>query len=278
MKVFLTGASGYVGGSLLHALRSKGHDVLALSRRSCQQPWHTWQLNDDPALLPWHGCEALVHAAHDFSARGEGENQRRNVQPSVALLRAAHEAGVPKLIHISSFSAFDGTRSIYGRVKLAIEKECLALGGTVIRPGLVWGDQSGGVMGALERIVTSLPIVPCLAGPCGLPQYLIHEADLSRAVNDALETASATAGQLLEAAHPDPIPLKQILILVARRHRLRRIFPPVPWQLAMAALKTAEFLGLDPPFRSDSLTGLVHSVPEIQSDPALLRASFRSFQ
>ena len=32
MKIFLTGASGYIGGSLAFALLSKGHEVRALTR------------------------------------------------------------------------------------------------------------------------------------------------------------------------------------------------------------------------------------------------------
>jgi nucleoside-diphosphate-sugar epimerase len=277
MKVILTGASGYVGGMILDALRAHGHEVLALSRRSCSTPWLAYQLGDDPASLPWQGVDALIHAAHDFTARGEEENHRRNVQPSVALLRAARESGVTRLLFISSFSAFAGTRSCYGRAKLAVETQCLSLDGAAIRPGLVWGQQSGGVMGSLERIVTRLPLVPCLTGPRGLPQFLVHEDDLARTVLDALQSPPHRSGRLIEAAHPEPMPLRTILTHIAHRHGLRRLFLPIPWQLAMAALKTTEALRLNASFRSDSLVGLVHGTPSLQSEPSSGYIEFRAF-
>ena len=277
MRLALTGASGYVGGTLLQALRQEGHATLAWSRRECPAPWNPYELKSDPPALPWAGCDALIHAAHDFTARDFPQHQSRNIRPSLALLDSARNAGLRHLIFISSFSCFEGTRSAYGRAKLAIEQEWLAGGGTVIRPGLVWGDQPGGVMGALERIVTRLPVVPCLTGPHGLPQYLVHEHDLCAAVLDLLQATPCAGGRLIEAAHPDPLPLREILTLIARRQHLRRVFLPCPWQLAMAALKTAEALRINPSFRSDSLTGLVHSVPALQTDPALLRQRFRAF-
>lgn len=278
MKTILTGASGYVGGILLRALRQDGHETVAWSRRECPPPWQKYELGKPLTKEMWSGCEALIHSAHDFSAQGWQENDQANVQPSLDLLRSAHQAGTRILVYISSFSSFDGTRSDYGKAKLAVEKEWLAHNGIVIRPGLVWGDRSGGVMGALERLVMRLPVVPCLSGPRGLPQYLVHEDDLASAVLDALNTPSMPGGQIVEAAYPDPVPLEKILSSLALRHGRRPIFPSVPWRLAMAALKSAEFLGIHPPFRSDSLTGLVHSTPSLLTEePNLQRRRFRPF-
>jgi nucleoside-diphosphate-sugar epimerase len=270
MKIIVTGASGYVGGAILSALRQAGHDVQAWSRRRCPPPWHAFTLAEPPAADAWFGCDAIVHAAHDFTARDMPGQQLRNIAPSLALLESARSAGLRRLIFISSFSSFEGTRSTYGRAKHAIEKEWLTAEGTVIRPGLVWGDQAGGVMGSLERVVQSLPLVPCLTGPLGLPQYLVHEDDLGTIVLDAIQADSAAGARLIEAAHPHPVAFKRILALIARRHHLHRAFLPVPWQLAMAAIKTAESFGLNPPFRSDSLTGLVHGNPhpQITTPPA----------
>lgn len=277
MKIIVTGASGYVGAALLKGIRQAGHEAEAWSRSECPPPWRYHTLAESPLTEAWLGCDVLIHAAHDFTARDFAEHQSRNIRPSLALLQSARKAGLRHLIFISSFSSFEGTRSAYGRAKLAIEKEWLANGGTVIRPGLVWGDQPGGMMGALERIVKRLQIIPCLSGPHGLPQYLVHEQDLCTAVLDAFQTDPLVSGRLIEAAHPDALPLKHLLTLIARRQHLRRVFLPVPWQLAMTALKTAEALGINPPFRSDSLTGLVHGPEALLTHPDLLRQRFRPF-
>lgn len=277
MNIAVTGASGYVGGILCRGIDAAGHHVLAWSRRPCPGDWNHYEIKDKPSGLPWPRVEALVHAAYDFGTGTLKEALSANVIPSIRLLKTANDHGVKHLVFISSISSFEGTRSAYGRAKLAIEKECLAMGGTVIRPGLVWGNHPGGVMGAMERVVKSLPIIPCLTGPQGLRQYLVHEEDLCTAVLDAAIAPPNPTGRLIEATNPDPLALKQILNLIARRHHLRRSFLPFPWQFAMAALRAAETFGIKPPFRSDSLTGLVHGVSSLQSNSGQLRERYRPF-
>lgn len=268
MKVAISGASGYVGGCIADGFRYHDHVVLALSRRRCAEPWRAYALGDDPRLLAWDGVDVLVHAAHDFTARSWRENLEKNVKPSVALLQAARQAGVGHLIFISSMSSFDGCRSNYGKAKLMIEKAALALGAVIIRPGLVWSDPSGGVMGTLEKLVAKIAVVPCLIGGEHLKQYLIHEADLTEAVVALAE--NLPSGSLHSVTHPTPVSLLHILKAIAKRANRRRIYLPIPWQCAMAGLKCLEMLGIGCSFRSDSLVGLVHGnpQPEITTPPA----------
>lgn len=270
MKVAITGASGYVGSCIANGFRDHGHEVLALSRRPCPLPWVPYALGDDPTKLPWQGVDVLVHAAYDFTPRTWQEILDRNIMPGVRLLQAAKQAKVGRLICISSMSSFEGCRSNYGKAKLMIEKEALDLGATVVRPGLVWGDSSGGVMGTLEKLVTKLPAVPYLTGSGNLKQFLIHEADLSEAIVAIAGMPPSGSGTLHSATHPDPVPLLTILRSIAKRSNRSRLYLPVPWQLAMAGLKSLETIGIRSLFRSDSLTGLVHGNPhpEFLTPPA----------
>ena len=150
-----------------------------------------------------------------------------------------------------------------------IEKEALTLGAIVIRPGLVWGENPGGVMGTLERLVSKLMIVPLLIGGNGLHQYLIHEADLAEAIVSLAEARPTRSGMLHSAIHPTPVSLLSILKSIAKRCSKLRLYLPVPWQCVMAVLNLSEALGIHAHFRSDSLTGLVHgnSRPENATPP-----------
>jgi nucleoside-diphosphate-sugar epimerase len=277
MKVAITGASGYVGGCLAAGFRRHGHEVLALSRRPCPALWAPYALGDDPSQLPWQGVEVLVHAAYDFTANTWQEFVEKNIDPSIALLKAGRHAGVARLIFISSMSSFDTCRSRYGRAKLKIEKEALALGATVIRPGLVWGENSGGVMGTLEKLVTKLPVVPFLIGGKNSNQFLIHEADLAEAVVAIAESLPVATGSLYSVMHPAPVSLRKILQCIAKRSGQSRIYLPVPWQAAMAGLKSIEALGIHSLFRSDSLTGLIHGNPHPENTTPPAGVSYRPF-
>lgn len=256
MKIAITGASGYVGGAIVREFEASGHQTLQLSRRKCSGEWVRYSLGDDPAEIPWQGIDVLVHAAYDFSPRTWEEIQNRNVIPNAKLLTTARDAGVRKIILISTISAFEGSRSLYGKAKLAMEKQALAAGATVIRPGLVWGERPGGMMGSLEKIVTALPVVPYLYGASGLRQYLVHEQDLAASV--VRWSDREPSNKPFTIAHPTPLTLREILVHLAEKKNLRRVMIPVPWQFAMVSLKVAEACGIPLTFRSDSLTSLVH--------------------
>ena len=83
-----------------------------------------------------------------------------NVEGSRKILEAAREAKTPKIIFISSISAFDGCRSLYGRAKLEIEKIALDCGALVIRPGLVYGEGAGGMFGKLVAQMKKSSVIP----------------------------------------------------------------------------------------------------------------------
>lgn len=261
MKIAVTGASGYVGGAIASAFRESGHEVLSLSRRPSPQPWRHYSLGDDPASIPWENVHVLIHAAHDFTAANAAENHDRNIVPSVALFNAAAAAGVRHLMFISSMSCFESCTSHYGKAKLAIERQITRLNPTIVRPGLVWGGETGGVMAALENTVLHLPVVPYLTGSNKLRQYLVHQEDLaSNLVRIAGETPPMES-RVITACHPQPQSLLEILKILAARHSRKRLFFPVPWQFAMLGLKALEALHIRPPFRSDSLQGLVFANP-----------------
>jgi nucleoside-diphosphate-sugar epimerase len=278
MKVAITGASGYLGGRIADAFRRHGHEVLSLSRRPCPDPWLSYSLGDDPDRLPWNGIEVLVHAAYDFNAGTLEEIIEKNVRPGVALFHSASRAGVGRLLFISSMSCFDGCRSNYGKAKHLIEKEAHALGAHVIRPGLVWGEHSGGIMGTLELLVKKLPIVPYLAGGNLLKQYLVHDEDLAETVVALACKPSSGNGTPHTVAHPSPVPFPAILKTIANRAGRRPLFLPVPWQPVMLMLKLIEATGIRFPFRSDSLVGLVHSNPSPDFTEPLAGVRYRTFQ
>jgi dihydroflavonol-4-reductase len=113
MKIFVTGATGFVGYRVARALAAEGADLRLLVRKSSnlknlegiagetfvgdlQKPESLWAAFD--------GCDAVVHVAADYRLwiPDPDAMYRANVDGTRELLRLAREAGVRRFVYTSS--------------------------------------------------------------------------------------------------------------------------------------------------------------------------------
>ncbi|MGI8680936.1 MAG: NAD-dependent epimerase/dehydratase family protein [Mycobacteriales bacterium] len=264
-QVAVTGASGYVGRLAARRFAQAGWRVVSLLRPTSSGT----DLGDDerrpfvlgspvePELLA--DVSVLIHCAYDLALTDPVQIERVNVDGTRSLLQAAAAAGVRRVVLVSSMSAYDGTTQLYGRAKLACERDTAQLGGSAVRLGLVYGDGWGGMAGSLRRLVR-MPFVPLLAGKSY--QFTVHEDDAAAGLF-ALATADAEQPPTIGLAHPDPVPFADLLRAIARRDSRRARLVPLPWPAAYAGMRVAERAGLRLPLRADSLLGLARPAPGV---------------
>lgn len=202
---------------------------------------------------------ALVHAAWDFAQVRAATIERVNVEGSVRLFEQAAAASVSRIVFISSMSAYPEARSRYGRAKMAVERAVRNLPAVVIRPGLVYGDQPGGVFGSIQRRVNKSSLIP-LIGDGSYAQYLVHEEDVGAAVVAALN-AVAVSPEPVCVAHSEAWPVRMLIEKIAKSQKRRVRLVPVPWQLIYCGLRVAELMAIRVGFRSDSVLSLVYPNP-----------------
>ena len=277
LSVGITGANGYLGSLFRHALDDAGWRTVGLVRSpSVAGPdARRWALGEsDPESF--RDLTALVHCAYDRGPRAAAEVWRMNVAGTIDLLTAGRTAGVERILVISSMSAYSGTRQLYGRAKLAIERATLDAGGIAVRPGLVYGDIPQGIAGALARL-GRLPIVPVLGA--GARQFTIHETDLARAIVRILEHPTWEP-EIVGLAQPDPVDCNTLVRCLAGRRRSPWLTLPVPWRLLYSAMRTLEVLRIPLPLRADSVRGLAQPAPSVTRSAAFpnLLESFRQIE
>jgi nucleoside-diphosphate-sugar epimerase len=260
--VAITGATGYVGSMLARHFVDSGWAVTRLTRSAnpADNTTVSFHLGDDlaPDVFRLRKINALVHCAYDFRPVARDEIHRINVDGSRKLLAAARAGGVERIAVMSSISAFEGCRSLYGRAKLEIEEAATSVGALVVRSGLVYGDATsaaGGMFGSLAAGVRR-GIVPLIDGGIH-PQYLIHEEDLWGLLRRFVEGTLENPGRPVVAASPRAWPLRDLLAELARREGRHPRFVPVPWQPVWAGLRLAELAHLPVQYRSDSVISLV---------------------
>ncbi len=113
MKVFLTGATGFVGHHVAKALAAEGADLRLLVRKTSSLknlegiPGDTvvGDLAQPASFAPaLAGCDAVMHVAADYRLwiRDPDTMYRANVDGTRDLLRLAREANVPRVVYTSS--------------------------------------------------------------------------------------------------------------------------------------------------------------------------------
>lgn len=124
MKAFVTGATGFVGSHVARALAERGASLRLLVRPTSR----TENITDlraeiasgdlrDPGSLKnaMAGCDFVFHVAADYRlwVRDPQEMYRANVEGTRAIIRAAQESGVRRVVYCSSVATMgfrsDGT-------------------------------------------------------------------------------------------------------------------------------------------------------------------------
>ncbi|MBY0342608.1 MAG: NAD(P)H-binding protein, partial [Sphingomonadales bacterium] len=197
----ITGATGFVGSALLDAALAEGHQVRALARRE-QAPragveWVRGDLGDTGALAALvAGADAVVHVAGLTNTPDPAQFEIANVTGTAHVIAAMVEAGVRRLVLVSSLAAREPKLSAYGASKARAETlvEASGLDWTIVRPPGVYGPRD---VDYLEMFRTAKwGFVPL---PPGGASSIIHADDLARLlVTLAASNAAPTRKKIYE--------------------------------------------------------------------------------
>ena len=273
----VTGPTGFVGQAVVRRFRALGWKVVTLMRRlelaSEGYEARPFTLGKPVAMDVLADVDVLVHAAYDFSLCSWSDICHVNVVGSEYLFDAATRAGVTRQIFISSMAAFEGCQSYYGLGKLVTEHAVQIRGGSVIRPGMIYSEQNGGLAARIIALARKFPLVPMI-GSGRFPFYTCHVDDLCELIVHIAQMDEPPRN-IISAANPSPVTLRD-LAKSARADKASSPIFPIPWRLVAAGLWSLENLGLRPGFRSDSIVSLVHAnrAPDfkaIQDIPVIFR-------
>lgn len=210
MRAFVTGATGFVGGRLAARLRERGDEVVALVRSpvkagclrelGCELVEGDLSARADLAV-GMEGCDGVFHLAaiyrNGVPASRRPELFEVNVRGTENVLDAAADAGVPRIVYVSSNVVFGDTRglvvdeayqpppgeyvSLYHETKALAHRaaqERIAHGAPVVivQPGGVYGPgDHTGVGPMLERAARGkLVVLPF--GSVGLNWTYVEDA------------------------------------------------------------------------------------------------------
>ncbi|MDH3744583.1 MAG: NAD-dependent epimerase/dehydratase family protein [Acidobacteriota bacterium] len=251
MRVFLTGASGYVGTVLSDRLMRAGHEVRALVRPTSDRSQldelgvscFLGDVTDRYSMREaMSGSDWVIHAAADLEFGGPAERMRRvNVEGSENVASLAYKLGVGRLLSVSSIAVFggsfaDGTAgdeesppvepmpTLYSATKREGERAIQAwaekgLAVNTVYPSLVYGPptKKSGANAILRTIVKGR--LPAVVGGDRKSSW-IHIEDLTRGIEKVMQMAPPGENYLLAG---DGVTIAEI---VGEASRLAGVKPP----------------------------------------------------
>jgi dihydroflavonol-4-reductase len=177
----VTGGTGFIGARVVKRLRERGDDVVMLARSpekaaGLDAEVVQGDLGDADAIRRgMDGCQAAFHIAADYRV-GMPESEREamfdaNVRGTERVLDAAADAGVDRIVYVSTVNAFgntngrtvdetyrrdesDGFVSYYDETKylahkLAQERSAAGAPVVIVQPGLVYGPGDHAIVGTM---------------------------------------------------------------------------------------------------------------------------------
>ncbi|ASF47993.1 SDR family oxidoreductase [Methylovulum psychrotolerans] len=249
MKIFLTGASGFIGHALLLALVRQGHEITA----GCRHPERLLGLSaqvkplsidfaamhsPEQWLAHLHGIEVIINCVGIIAESPSQRFAQVHSHAPIALFTAGVQAGVAKIIQISALGADGQAQSAYHLSKRAADEALrqLPVVGLVLQPSLVYGGRAQSM--ALLQALAALPVHLL---PDGGKQLLqpIHVDDVAAAVCQCLNPA-VNASATLHLVGPTPI--SYAVLLQGLRQRLGKP-AALAWAVPLRYLSTAASLG-----------------------------------
>ena len=265
MRIVLIGASGFLGGYLLHALTAERHHCVVLTRAAVRRsslellPGVDLVQADiydvDVLTEQFAGADAVVSMAGILNESGGGGKgfHKVHVELVEGIIKACRQTGVSRLLHLSALHAGNGS-SYYLKSKGQAEALLRAtndLNISIFQPSVIFGrgDQ---FFNRFAAMLSFTPVIP-LACPKARLQP-VFAGDVAAVMVAALDDPM-TWGKSYELAGPQSFTLKELVEWTAKTKGLRKrvIGLPRPLSATMAAV-----MGLIPgkPFSWDNYLSL----------------------
>ena len=253
-----------------------------LARRAPTEPWRdpspeivNGDLADQAALgRLCAGAEVLIHSAGLVKARGRADFDAVNVAGARRVAVAALEAGVSRVVLVSSLTAREPGLSHYSASKAAGEvamREVLGRALTIARPCAIYGPGDRELLPVFQAAAAS-PVLPLLGAPARVA--MIHVADAAGQVA-ALAATRRNGGSVVALcdSRPDGYSWRELMAEAARACGRTPRFVPVPTALIRAIGITNDFtalFGATPMLTSAKARELLHPnwavAPEEQTE------------
>ena len=273
--ILVTGATGFVGRHLCHALIAAGHEVRALVRDT--SPLEVLPAGIHTAVgdvVTGHGlgeacasCDTVIHLVSIIRETKTMTFDKVHVGGTAHLLAAATECGVARIVYMSALGTGRGIPTGYFETKLRAESLVQASGleWAILRPSIILGKGAGFAQ-ALLGLMHRGPVIP-VAGSGQTRMEPVDVGDLAATVCALLANGSHWR-RISDIGGPEAVTFNDLLRFTAAQLGVRKPLAHIPLPLMFPLARMMALLPGEPSVTVDELTMLAH---EALCDPNTLR-------
>ena len=276
----MTGATGFVGPKVVHALRERDLAVRCLVRKPSGNAAGTlaaWgcelvegDLTDPGSLM--RGVEGAEVVVHLVAIRQGSDDQFRTVmeQATRDLVAVATPVGVRRIVLMSALGTSEESRDLvpYYRAKWEMEQTVAASGleYVIFRPSFIFG-KDGGILPTFRKLAQLAPVTPIIgSGKQRIQPIWVDDVAAYFAAGVDLPEAS---GRIFELGGPDAVSWNEFWAQLKQSLGQRRPSMHVPVGLMRVNAAITERLPGNIPLTRDLLRMLEHGDNVVTNDDAV---------
>jgi NADH dehydrogenase len=250
MKVFVTGATGFVGEALVQHLQREGHAVRMLvrnqslgeTRERTGAEIHIGNVLDAESLRgALKEIDAVIHLVGIISEVGQSTFENIHVRGIRNVVAAAKEQGIKRFVYMSALGTRANAVSRYHKTKWEAEEIVRGSGldYTIFRPSLIFGPRDMFV-NLFAKIIRRSPVVPILGRRDAKFQPVAIETVADAFVKSLTEPGAIN--QTFDLAGPEIFTMSEIIDQILAMMRRKRLKVHIPAVMARIQAAFLEFL------------------------------------
>ncbi|HEX6479875.1 MAG TPA: NAD(P)H-binding protein [Ktedonobacteraceae bacterium] len=257
----ITGAFSYTGKYITRRLLAMGKEV----RTFTGHPNNPNPFGDAIKVFPFNfdhpgelvkslqGASTLYNTYWIRFAHGSMTFDKA-VANTKTLLRAAEEAGVRRIVHVSISNPAATSRLPYFRGKAILEQAILSstLSHAIIRPTVIFGDEDI-LINNIAWLLRHFPVFPIF----GSGQYSLQPIYVEDMADIVVNAGQRHENELIDAVGPDIFTFEELVRLIAQKLHRRVMITHVRPEIAFFLAKRIEPLVGDVLITRDEVSGLM---------------------